>query len=290
MPSQDKLWETHQNQLFSVAFPKNSIEAKKAHAALDKTSILIKKNITNSKNDWSETGVLGSHIEYSFTFPALSWLVDKFPKDVEIQFDDEELSDDFLSIASLLVSPIKKEGLDHTDLSTKSWLKAASGNRHTAKWLVEKLNELDVPEKVKNYLYEKMEVYIRWDFNNKSATQTFARFPIKRNFTHPEGLIKKVNPTEVLNKKLPKPTKLSKQQLQKLIDCCKFTIYSRSREIDTLNFINEKETYLYQLGRGYDLCLFGMQPESRLGLDSYHGFVLAKKLCTNCLWWRMDLI
>lgn len=262
--------------IFECAYPESLETINKAKEGL----VTISESIHDKCNKDPEmdlfNGFWGSSIQYSYSFHALKWLVENFPDDVSLAWDEGSLGDEFDNIISIILTRFEVEGVNDTSLTTQEWFGNICPPKDQIKFLIEHILGQHFAIDVTDYLFEKMNIEIIWKINKKNYSLNFCRSLKKRTFIHKNGFLKKFDWKQELNKPIQKISHLAPAEAKKIIDICQFSILSRQREIDTLNYVNLKDVSIFTLPRGYDLVLFGMIPEKRRPLDSYIGFVLMK--------------
>lgn len=80
----------------------------------------------------------------------------------------------------------------------------------------------------------------------------------------------------LIEKKLPKPCHLSKEERDKTVACIRAAMTLNLRETDPSTFMDCNTLRVYPLERGVSVAIFGMLPERQLPYESYIGYTLFK--------------
>lgn len=219
------------------------------------------------------SGISGTRLCATFSSELLRWLDDRFRSAVRLAWD-EPAGTGAEDLLSLLAAPAELDGLQRDDISSREWLRAARGPQRELQWLTARLAAVSETVSVRDALLEKSELPIEWPRLPYSVSRTGLRFPPRTPFFHAD--LHRDAPQQLLSKALPRPVRLSRAARRRLIDTARLTLTVRERETDPVTYANERETTLFRLERGIDVALFGMQPEHRLPIESYFGFVAAK--------------
>lgn len=235
-----------------------------------------------------DTGMAGSEMTCSFSLDTATWLAREFPGRVELDWDDDSASSALEEFLSFLTCRVEHDGLLSNRLTTRQWVRLARGTRQRSDlaWLVAQFGQLDAPPALREQAFEVLDLKLRWRLGLGAASRTLARFPRRRVFFQAEALSRTVDLRELMTRPLPSSQgvasatsgarRLSVAEARPLLDACRVTLCVRQREIDTLNYVNEREVSLFQLERGIDVAVFGMRPDRRLPIESYFGFVIAR--------------
>jgi hypothetical protein len=171
---------------------------------------------------------------------------------------------------------VEQDGLLTSRLSTQQWFALARGEGGPSDlaWLLGRLGGLACPSVVLDRLFEGLDLHIRWRLEEAGASITGLRFPPRPLHVH-RSLQRGLDPS-LLDRPLPPVRPLPPAGASRLIEVARASLLVRHRETDPVTHANPRETTLVPLERGVDVALFGMQPERRLPIESFFGYVVAK--------------
>jgi len=270
----------HDQLLFLRAFPDSqavSRAAKSEHARLltavnnawQTAPARFRKSLLNS-------AIVGTVSEGAFSLQTIDWLLTHFPRDVEFEWDDD-VANALETWLDKLALHVECDGLLDDSLSTRAWMKHAFGGSH--RWLlqfVRQLQSMDASPTLVDAMIEPINMNVRWRIRARRSTARLMQFPSRPCAVHPSGLERAMPADRMLEDSLPKSRRISQSDAQRLIDCARATLVARQRETDPITYANPREVSLDQLERGVDVALFGMQPDRRLPIESYIGYLAAK--------------
>lgn len=280
LPSAAMIKQYHDLLLFHCAFPHDKKTYRLAMAALHRIATTVKNKIKT--NHTHRIALMASGIAHSELFCAYSlsiarWLMEKFPDGVE--FDSSEASIETVRNTLQLLLPkieFEKTTQGEYSLSKRIQMLSAKKNRTgTLHWLLQAFDESNLQLAVMDELYRQLKIFIRWKLNNEPFSRTFLRLPVKAIY-YQEDFIKNPDSSTLINQRLTKPLKLSHAQKITVLDTMKASLALLSRETDPVSFADTDELDLFDLGRGTQVALVGMNKERRLSLESYIGFMAFK--------------
>lgn len=265
----------HDALLFIVAHPDDATIRRLADTCLRSVCHSIKRSMPISRR-LSNSGILGTTTTHVFSLSMLKWLVSAFPRDLDLDWSDIAAVDRLEAFLPHLARSCERDGLYAEHLSTREWMELARGRQPAATYLVDRAGRIPGSTTLKEHFFESMELAFRWRLNQPAGSRSFARFPARSAHFQQEPIIRKIELRSLLDRHLPPAIRLNRATTEKLLDACRVTLCARNREIDTLTYVNPREVYFHQLERGIDVAVFGMNPNWRLPIESYFGFVAAR--------------
>jgi hypothetical protein len=279
-PDAAKLY--HDELLYCTAYPDSERITRLVDRQFRQVAAIVHGRIKSGADGWDDaledSGIDGTNVMSSFSAAMLTWLAEKWPRDVSIDWDDESLGEAFEEFLPALASRVEWDGLLADRLSTREWLRLAGGGSRRGEALVlgRMLKRLAVDGPVLDRAWESAEVYLKWRLTGPLASITFNRFPKRVPFFQDQPLLRSVDLREITGKTLPNNALSGATATRNLIDTCRAALAVRGREINTLTYVNPREVSLFRLDRGIDVALFGLTPKRRLPIESYFGFMAAR--------------
>ena len=226
-----------------------------------------------------DTGIAHTTTYYPYPHAMAKWLVESFPGDVELDWEDEEGLDKIRSILPFVVAYPENDALDDEQISLRDWVRAAKGDRRGSdlEWLLEALNGSSLPSDGARTLYDGAELLVGWELREATNSRTLAKFPTQRIFYHKELLSRaQVDFLREVQKPLLGLKRVSTATGKLLIHLFRAAVSLRNRELYPLLYSNPQDVWLADLERGIRIALVGVLPEARLPLESHYSHLILK--------------
>jgi hypothetical protein len=275
--NRNDLIQYHSALIFLLAYPHNKNIYHLAQQEISRISNTVAKR-PFLRNKLLNSGIAGTVTQSAFSLTLISWLVKAFPGSVELHSLDEsgihpkEVFKNYLSEAEFELALDDK-------LKPLKWLEKAAGTKNKAKllkWMLGAFDQINTDALIKDQLFEWLKLFIEIDPGEKEISSTFGRVKTSNTFFHPEGILKKFNELELINKKLPPEKKLSDQEKKEIISAARIALILLHRETDPITYCEEHNLKYFELERGLSIALFSIDSERRLPVESYIGFMMFK--------------
>lgn len=220
------------------------------------------------------TGIAGTVVEATFSYPMVCWLVERHPKAISIQWGDYEREVQRAAVWPRFFPLMEEDSLTEANVPYLDWLKAARGRQDELPWLIERFKRLPLSEKEKTALYDSLELMVRWSMSGSRASRasrTLARKPVKEFYFHRAPLLQRRQVSladELAKPKLPVKV-LARQQAEKTLDLVKEATGVRYRELYGTSIADPAWVVQSNVGRGVEIYFWGLPPEKRLPLRAY---------------------
>ncbi|MBZ5505961.1 MAG: hypothetical protein LAO78_10785 [Acidobacteriia bacterium] len=285
----ESLIRFHDLLLFFRAFPPGPAVLRLADALLGKIELKVKAALDAGADadDFAPeevVGITGTVVEASYSYPMVCWLVKHHPKAISIQWDGYEREVQRAAIWPRFFPLMEEDSLTEANVPYLDWLKAARGRRDELSWLVEQFQRLPISEKEKGAYYDSLEIMVRWDMSGSPASRTRSRKPVRHFYFHQEPLLQRRQVSlaqELAKPKLPVKI-LPSHQAEKTLDLVKEATGVRYRELYGTSNAGPKWVVQADVGRGVEICFWGLPPEKRLPLRAYlAGFTIKNGVPIN---------
>ena len=227
-----------------------------------------------------DTGMVDTVIGYPYNYITAQWLVRNFGRDVDIDWNSyaEKESDPISGLLSLFALYLENDGIDDENISSEDWLDEARGDRlNSLAWLLGKIDSLNAPLSVKQYIYDSAELDLRWILGRSNATTTLAKKAMKNIFFHRTSLVKtKIDLRKSAGKSIPDLDLISAEDGEETINTLIKALLPRHRELYPATFANLSEVYETSPGRGLQIYILGMRPDDRMPLETNYSALLIK--------------
>jgi len=226
-----------------------------------------------------DTGIAHTAVYYPYPHAMAKWLVAHFPKDVEIDWEDDAGIDRVCAMLPFLIAYAENDALDDERISLRNWVRTARGTRGISdlQWLLEGLDRSPLPPEVVRTVYDGAELLLGWELRDATASRTLAKFSTDRIFYHRGPLHRgQIDFWGEVQKPLPALRPVPRQTAEALIHLFRSALSVRNRELHPLLYANPGDVLLADVGRGFRIALVGVLPEFRLPLEGYYSFLVLK--------------
>ena len=272
----------HEILLFIAAYPQSAPAREQAQSILNRFSERV-THLRETDVDLSllETpevsGIAGTVVSDTFTYPIVSWLVRQQPRRVELDWewfeDENRLAETWPRFMPLLEEDASVEA----NVPYQRWLRAASGRERDLTWLLRRIDSLPLSQKEKAELFDSQKLYVRWDPAFRS-TRTGMRLPVRNVFYQRGPLIQRREVS--LGQELQAPPRrlerLSTRRGEAILDMAREASTIRYRELYGFTHGDPAKVFRADLGRGVEVFVTQLPPGVRLPLRTYHAAMFFK--------------
>ena len=225
-----------------------------------------------------DSGIAGATLDYPFGYPMARWLAARFPRDTEIawsRFHDADRLDETLS---LLATAAEGDAFSEGGMGWRQWLRVAKGGRRMSDLAVvlELFARTGLPEETRDWLFESVALPILWRPRGPAASRTLARLPCRRIFFHHGGLDRSAGDLVDALRRPPPLVRAPRDRAEAMIEAARVAMATRQRELHAFSHPNPDDVLVVDAGRGLTLVFIGIEPDFRLPLEGYYGFLVLK--------------
>ena len=305
-PDPATLIRFHEALMFLRAFPHSPTVLRKTESLLNNFSKRIKA-IRESGADmdafdtFEVSGIAGTTMEDTLSFDVARWLLHRMPGRVDIAWDNYEPGRELGTTGPRFMPLLEDDAFVEADTPWRRWLEAAggssgkkSGNTGTRipAWLVERFENLPLPQPQKAELYESLRIPLRWKLDNSPISRTRNWKPVPQPFYHQGPLISRsqVSLADELARRPPTFTRLSLPEGERIAEMIREVMLVRYRELYGTTLADPRSVVRVELGsgkdeadsRGVEIYLWSLPPARRLPLRAYvAGFTLKNGVPIN---------
>src|SRR6266852_1998761 len=272
------LLRLHETLCFLQAYPDDSKILELVDRALQTFAARVGRLGDAARRRLHDSGVTNSTLDYPFGFPMTRWLVARFPRQTEIAwagFADEDRLDETLS---LLATTAEGDAFSEGGIGWRQWIRVAKGDRRLTdlQLILEVFERARLPEETRDWLFESLGLPVLWRPQGAGGSRTLARASSGRTFFHGEGLERSnVDLVEALRRPLPL-VRAPRPLAEVMIEAARVAMATRQRELHAFSYPNADDVLVADAGRGLGLVFIGIQPDFRLPLEGYYGFLALK--------------
>jgi hypothetical protein len=277
-----QLFDYHEALCFMQAYPDNSavshIIDSELQAFAERIAAFRKEYPNDSGLD--DTGMVDTPIYYPYNLNMVRWLQARFGSAIDIDWQSYEKreSDPLGGMLPLIALYLENDGIDDEDSSSTDWVKIAKGrDRNALNWLISRLDSLEVDRDFKQYMYDSAELMLRWDLGHSASSRTLAKLS-GRKIHYQRGPLKKqrIDLNLSIRENVPELSLLAAAAAPEIIEILIRALLPRHRELYPATFANPDEVYITSPGRGLEIYILGMRPETRMPLESNYSALLIK--------------
>lgn len=272
----------HETLLFFRAYPPSS----RVLDQVEKTLKIFGKRVSQlslSEEDLSPlddpeaSGIAGTSVTSNFSYAIVRWLVEKYPRQVSIDWDSFTEEERFGAQVARFLPLLEEDALVEAHVPYRVWLREARGRANELAWIIQRFESLKCSEKSKAEGYDSLKLNVTWKFDIR-ASRTQMKLPVPEVFFHPKPLIQRRE--VLLAKELAAPKiqveKIPRAQGERILDLARETSAVRYRELHGFTHGDAQHVLKAHLGRGIDIFVMGVRPEHRLPLRAYHAALIFK--------------
>lgn len=274
------LRDYHEELLFLAAYPDDREVWELCQRGLRQIAAECRRLVKSSRKAdrrLENSGIAGTRVQCQFSLDLLAWLAERYPRDVEFDWEDGSLGDAFDEVLPMLASRVEGDGLMADHLTTREWVRQAKGRFRGSdlSWIVARFQKAGVSDALLDRVFESLELPAEWRVA-ANASRTLGRLPGSAAFFHVDGIRKLGSLREEIMRPVPREMRVSKVEAGRLMDVVRSALAVRERETDAATYTQLAEVRRWRLEHGFDVVMYGMSPERRLPIESFYGFLLAK--------------
>ncbi len=218
----------------------------------------------------------GSIVIASFSFDIAQWMTGNFPDETEIESSDAD-PETIRQFFRAVLPRTEFENISSGDLSLVKRIRLLKGNAKGSLlgWLIRCLAAHPLPTRVKESIFHSLQLFIRWKISPDHYRRLFLPGDKSIPFFH-SNLFRKPSLKKIIGEIIPKPRHLSTGKKIQLIHSARATLALLYRETEPFTYADPREITCFELERGLTIVLYGMDPERRLSIESYIGYLAFK--------------
>jgi hypothetical protein len=223
------------------------------------------------------SGIAGTPVTDTFSFYIVRWLLQRYPAQTSIYWDWFEDENRLAATWPRFMPLLAEDAAVEANVPYREWLRAARGRHAELVWLIDRFDELPMPDDKKAELYDSQNLYVQWNPPYR-ATRTGLRVRARKMFYHRGPLIQRRDVD--LNREVVQPSpplrKLSPADGERALDRARDASTIRYRELYGFTHGDPQHVYHAELGRGVEIFLVGLPPGKRLPLRAVHSLMIYK--------------
>jgi hypothetical protein len=204
------------------------------------------------------SGIAGTGLSTNFSYEIALSLVIRHGRAIQIDWENYQRPDRLGPVLGKLIPMAGEDASVEPHVDWRRWFEAAHRN---LKWLLEQVDPRT---------YDLLEIPLRWELGDSTASRSHTRIPCRNIYYHQGPLLKRSDVSIESEFAAPrievKKLAHSRDILNRIVD----TSSVRYRELWGFTHPGLSHVYRAGLGRGVEIVFFGVPPEWRLPLRAYH--------------------
>jgi hypothetical protein len=282
IPDAQLLARFHDALLFLCAYPPTEGIRRRAESLLRRfhrrVVALTRAGALDPQIDSEISGMAGTSIAMNFSYEAACWLVRRFPRQFEIDWEIEFPEERLAEVLVRLVPFLEEEAAADANVDFVGRLRATSvmAKDGGAQWLMGHLDRLPLSRGERAALYDSMGLTIRWNLGDSEITRTRMRRPPRTIFHQRTPLLVRRDVSiEHELEAAPLPVRrLPRREAEAVLDVARAAMATRYRELYGFTFGDASACVSADAGRGFEIVVAGIVPERRLPLRAGFGLML----------------
>lgn len=216
---------------------------------------------------YTSTSLIFSH-EFLFWLSKLD--------ECKLTFDGMDAEDDALNAILRLTLPSLESEITSIGYKNEELLLALGIKKNNQlQFLLEEFNGLGALPKLKDFVWDQLKIWTKIKGTHIGFSKFYNRLE-PTHFFYTEELVKRFDHKELLAKALPKAKVLIKKEKEQIIRTIGKSMVHTMRETDPATYMDEETLCYYELERGINIALYGMQAARQMPMQSYIGYTLFK--------------
>jgi hypothetical protein len=274
LASADDVSALHETLLFLRAHPDDPAVLDATEAAL--SGFARRPDVRRLKRSLADTGIAGTTMQYTYSWPMAAWLARRQPRDTSIVWEDWSEADLLDELLVALGAPAEMPGVDDETMSGAEWLSNARpegvGDFAT---LLDRIANVTAAPAVREHLFNRLAVPAIRNLGDGPDSRTLARGPAGEPYFHTDGIRRERPDLAAAAEEPVRIRKVDQKTADALVDLSRACMSVRLRELEAFDYAYAADTWLADAGRGLLVSVMGMRPERRLMPEAlYSGLFL----------------
>lgn len=279
-PSSHELELLHATLDFLRAYPDDARVLRACQRAVTRLRSWVEKSPRLARSARLEnSGLPGTRNSYAYSYATLAALVRRFPRSIDIDWD--ELGDDerLTSTLELLLSGVENECMEDVPMGWGEWVRTVRPRRATTDlaFLLSLFERSTLSPLERANLYDSLSLPIRYRLEAPGSGRCEVELPVARIAYQKRDVPReRFALAPHIRQTLPRQRALGLSAGRELLDVARRALTSRNLEIHPLLYANPRDVILFTAHRGVQVALSGVLPEHRGALAALYFFMVLK--------------
>lgn len=225
------------------------------------------------------SGLPGTLNTYAYSFATLAALVQRFPRNLEIDWDQVDDEERLTSTLELLLSGVENESMEDVQMWWGEWAHEVRPRRNKTDlaFILSLFQRSAYSTLEQANLYDSLSLPIRYRLDTPESARCEVELPVARiAYQKREVARERFALAPLIRQPLPRQRALGVAAGRRVIDVARRALTSRNLEIHPLLFANPRDVILFAAQRGIQVALVGVLPEHRGTLAALYFFLVLK--------------
>lgn len=274
-PTVRSLSALHEHLLFLRAFPDDERVAQAAVERLERFEQRWHQLSRDRRAELNDSGMVGSVSSHTFSWPIVRWLIERFPREVTLDWPSLEREAALDALVTPLLARAERDAYDSGEIGLREWLRHAAREHGISElnWLVRAIAARSSP--LLPHFYEQAEIPVVWRLTRSRGSATHAVLERPAPVYRTDGMRSRPDdPRRLIATPLRRIVCLPPERAREVIHVAQAALTARCREVHAIAWANAEELHLADLGAGVELAIIGAEPAQRMSLESNYGYLL----------------
>lgn len=224
------------------------------------------------------SGIAGSSFSAVFSYDVVRQLCARHPRHIEIDWDNYDEAEKFGPVLRRFLPLVREDWPVEAHVPFHAWIDAARPRGSSAlAWLLQRIASLPCSAGDHADLYDSLALLVLWRIPAR-ASRSRMRLPVGRPYFYRQPLLRRsdISLAAELNAPPLPLTQLAHPEAERMLSLILDTSAMRYRELYGFSHPDRGRVFRADAGRGVEIVLFGVPPESRLPLRAYHAAMFFK--------------
>lgn len=301
LPNAATVRRLHEALCFLRAYPDSRALERRVVAMLE--GFAGRPDLARFRARLTDSGIAGTAIRFRFFSAMASWLAERWPRRLAIEWSSFETRERLETFLPLLVLGGEQPGLDEIDLGLRGWLRTLAGSEaHEAAFLIRRFHAMPASSEVIEKLWDELDPPLvlrpaiepsaprgRHATGRGRAAKSLAATPAgepplpSRTLAFAPRAPRALQPGPLVRTRPDLHTELDAQpralrhcspaEGAALIDLARAAMVTRSRDLDAFSYGDPRDVRLVDWGGGLAFACVGVQPARRLMFEAVYAFL-----------------
>ncbi len=276
LKSADQVLRLHEVLCLLQALPDSEEIFQQVTSLLDRFD--RRRDLRRFAQELADTGIAGTSTHFTFYAAMASWLVDHWPDQLRIDWEEFENVDQFEPYLTLLASYSETPALDMLALDVRDWVEQLKSPQDTdAAFVIRRLRQLVSDEFLHQCFYEELNVPLVLSPGSDTPSRTRTRYERAPVVFQTVPLVRG-RPALAEERQRPPgpPQALDRYESERLIDLAHTAMATRSRDLDAFAYADVEDVQLIDDTFGLQFVIYGLIPQRRFLLETQYGYLILK--------------
>jgi len=224
------------------------------------------------------SGIAGTDIVYPFGRCTATWLAERWPAHLAIEWDAVPDADRLTRSVIVHALPAEVPGLDAAPTGIQPWMQHLRSPRGSdASWLIDRAAAAAGGPWTRDRLFDELDLPVRVKAGRTTPSRTLAHVEAEHVAFRGES-IQRGRPD--LAAEIGRPPQavrhLAPAEAGRIVDLAREAMVTRQRDLDAFAWADVRDVRIADCGDGLQIALVGVLPGRRFVLESMYGFLTLK--------------